>query len=116
VTEKDCSKTLSTTAASVGVRTVLDFHEKRETVPQFETANFARVYGAHVPEELCHLGFQLEVPERRRVRRRVHGTELDAAHCCGPGIKYQLTAFDPQRLKPAKTNIMHLVQEPAFGR
>jgi alpha-D-ribose 1-methylphosphonate 5-triphosphate synthase subunit PhnH len=72
VTEKDCSKTLSTTAASVGVRTVLDFHEKRETVPQFETANFARVYGAHVLEELRHLGFQLEVPERRRVRRRVH--------------------------------------------
>jgi hypothetical protein len=103
-------------AATSPVLAMLDFHGEREPVPQFQTADFAGVHGAYVLEELRNLSFQLEVPRRRLVRSRVHGTELDAAHCRGPRIKYQLTAFDPQRLEPAKTDGMHLVQEPAFRR
>ena len=102
-------------AATSPVLAMLDFHGEREPVPQFQTSDFAG-HGAYVLEELHRLRFQLEVPQKRLVRRRFHGTELDAAHRSGPGIKYQLTALDPQRLEPAKTNGMHLMQEPAFRR
>lgn len=103
-------------SASGHVGSVHYLHRDRKPTQDLETKNLAVLDCPDVFQKRNDGALKLELVLQCFVRGRIFGPKSHDAHGLGPGIEHQLTAFNAQQLKAAKTEFIHRRHEAPFRR